>query len=497
MTTIKHKRGAGVPSPDDLEVGEIAIDTSTGTAYTKTSDGDIVPVVGDPEWAKVGKAEADDGNQSVYLGYTDKSNPFYTQAAVAVGFNATAGFGGVGIGHDCQGGMVGVAVGAEAKSSDNATAIGTQTKALNTLSIALGHGAETTMAYEFAISPHIQHVNFSQATVQAADYLDADGNSIFSNFMSLNSTNQCRAEEWGVIGEGFELRTNGIITNRFFKNLYSEVYDVASTADPDNPQLRMTAGAAKFDCTVQATDFLDEDGNSIIGTGGGGGVEFPTEDNGYAWVATPEGWKEVDGYHQTEYLFKNHNGAMIWEGKKGYLNNAYDYSLCAGRENQASARYDILIGNKNMDMGPEKVGYNILIGTGNSCVMVDGAIAIGKDHFIMPGDEGTQIGFALGEGNTVQGDGIAIGKNVSAGRGQVVIGDKQISFADDLVEAFTALQAAIAKEDNAEDAIATLTDTLGDLIRKFKQKARVEPLQRMSAEEAEAAGQSARARLDA
>jgi hypothetical protein len=97
------------------------------------------------------------------------------------------------------------------------------------------------------------------------------------NCMSLNSLNQCYTQEWGVIGEGFELRTNGIITNRFFKNLYHEVYDVTNTVDPDNPQLRMMAGWAKFNCTVQASDFLDSDGNSIILTtidAGSGGDDF-------------------------------------------------------------------------------------------------------------------------------------------------------------------------------------------------------------------------------
>lgn len=47
MTIVKHKRGTGIPSPSSLEVGEIAIDTSTGTAYTKAGDGRVVPVGGD------------------------------------------------------------------------------------------------------------------------------------------------------------------------------------------------------------------------------------------------------------------------------------------------------------------------------------------------------------------------------------------------------------------------------------------------------------------
>jgi hypothetical protein len=46
MTVIRHKRGTGIPSPSDLKVGEIAIDTSTGTAYTRASDGRVVPIGG-------------------------------------------------------------------------------------------------------------------------------------------------------------------------------------------------------------------------------------------------------------------------------------------------------------------------------------------------------------------------------------------------------------------------------------------------------------------
>lgn len=41
MTDIILKQGTGVPSDTDLEVAEVAIDTSTGDMYTKLSDGSI------------------------------------------------------------------------------------------------------------------------------------------------------------------------------------------------------------------------------------------------------------------------------------------------------------------------------------------------------------------------------------------------------------------------------------------------------------------------
>jgi len=46
MTIIRHKRGVGIPKAEDLATGEIAIDTATGTAYTKAA-GNVVPIGGD------------------------------------------------------------------------------------------------------------------------------------------------------------------------------------------------------------------------------------------------------------------------------------------------------------------------------------------------------------------------------------------------------------------------------------------------------------------
>lgn len=46
MTKILHKRGSGEPAAESLDVGEIALDTSSGTAYTKLSDGTVVDIGG-------------------------------------------------------------------------------------------------------------------------------------------------------------------------------------------------------------------------------------------------------------------------------------------------------------------------------------------------------------------------------------------------------------------------------------------------------------------
>ena len=48
MTTILHKRGNGIPTADKFSaVGEILIDSETGTAYTLNDAGEVVSVGGD------------------------------------------------------------------------------------------------------------------------------------------------------------------------------------------------------------------------------------------------------------------------------------------------------------------------------------------------------------------------------------------------------------------------------------------------------------------
>jgi hypothetical protein len=77
-----------------------------------------------------------------------------------------------------------VAIGNGAKGGDSATAVGTGAWANGSYSIALG-AASTAEEKEFAISGYIDKVNFSKATVQAKDFLDADGNSIVGGSADL------------------------------------------------------------------------------------------------------------------------------------------------------------------------------------------------------------------------------------------------------------------------------------------------------------------------
>ena len=46
VTTVLLKRGSGEPQADKLTSGELAVDTSTGKVYTKTTGGDVVEVGG-------------------------------------------------------------------------------------------------------------------------------------------------------------------------------------------------------------------------------------------------------------------------------------------------------------------------------------------------------------------------------------------------------------------------------------------------------------------
>ena len=141
-------------------------------------------------------------------------------------------------------------------------------------------------------------------TIRALAFTDMEGNPIgggdTSNLMSKDSLNQCYGESWGVIGEGFEWRTNSITTNRFWKHIFQEWFIVASSSDPDDAVFRLVAGGgpAYFNCAVQATDFLDKDGNSIIG----GVAELPggaEEGSLLTWQSGE--WKPSQKYNLSEY----------------------------------------------------------------------------------------------------------------------------------------------------------------------------------------------------
>ena len=118
---------------------------------------------GDIEWAWVAdEYEFGKGEESVHLGY-QQSNFFPSTQGTSVGYNAFAGMFGIAIGWKSYATSSGMAIGVEANAAISGIALGQSANAL---------------AQEFAISPSISKVNFSNSTVQAKDYLDSDGNSI-------------------------------------------------------------------------------------------------------------------------------------------------------------------------------------------------------------------------------------------------------------------------------------------------------------------------------
>lgn len=103
----------------------------------------------------------------------DRSN------SVAVGWKVTSYGDSTAVGVEALASLYSASLGNNARANAvNALALGYNAQTDNSDSIALGHNALTTAANQFAISPSITEVDFSNATVQASDFLDADGNSI-------------------------------------------------------------------------------------------------------------------------------------------------------------------------------------------------------------------------------------------------------------------------------------------------------------------------------
>jgi len=104
-------------------------------------------------------------NHNLILGW-NPSTEIYHNDQVLLGNRVKGQGGSVAIGADADSKILGVAIGSNAKAGDTAVAIGEDAAAGD---------------FEFAIGKYISAVNFSNATVQAKDYLDADGNSIIGN----------------------------------------------------------------------------------------------------------------------------------------------------------------------------------------------------------------------------------------------------------------------------------------------------------------------------
>ncbi len=159
MTTIVHKRGTGIPAADDLAVGEIAIDTSTGTVYTKNTRGEVVPVGGDFDTSNLAKLdESNDVIEGQFRLIWDHS------ADVDFPFNGSIGYDGNNKDPDSPGGAFLYASGKRG-------------------TVSIGRDGDMELHGQSEIKgvadregnlPWITDFSY----VQAADFLDAEGNSI-------------------------------------------------------------------------------------------------------------------------------------------------------------------------------------------------------------------------------------------------------------------------------------------------------------------------------
>ena len=309
MTTIVHKRGIGIPSADDLSVGEIAIDTSTGTAYTKNNAGEVVPVGGDS-----GGGEIDDSNYVKLDDDNQIGSEFYLHNADWT-FSISDGevFSQYVVGQH-------IAVGGEGYRSIKSD--------LNRV----GYDA-------FAVinSDGSQSMSINQAgVVQAQDYLDADGNSIIGGGgtelpegSSDGSVLTWQTDAWKP-SQKFQFQekpTNEIVAGtsgitlaatdaetKLDLNLngfeFSHGYQPARVWIKKNPY-ESDPSELHVD-QVFATDYLDADGNSIIGGGGGGDVDL----TGYA----TETWVSANYQVKGNYLTSNSLNGYATET---WVNNNY------------------------------------------------------------------------------------------------------------------------------------------------------------------------------
>ena len=360
---ILHKRGLRAPVDDEIDVGEVVINSADGELYVKTDGGDIVAVGGgdggggDVDLSnyidRTKRNDVVEGSFSIHWDdSSDQTYPFNGR----IGYNSSA---------------------ADPNSLEGSFLYASGTR--GTFSIGRDGDVELHGPSEIQGIPDRNDdrpwiTGFSY--VQAADFLDEDGNSIVpdvSNLMSTDSLNQCRDEAWGIIGEGFEFRTDSLRTNRFFNHIFQDWYSISSSTDPDTHVFRLTAvggGAAYFNGTVQATDYLDADGNSIIG--GGGEDHSHTDDKNNIFIgenalAQNEGGFDNVGIGKSALInsitgiYNTAIGSKAMRGNTGgNSNTAVGYDANSGLD---SGNYNTAIGSSALSSA--SVGSTKLTGIGS------------------------------------------------------------------------------------------------------------------------------------
>ena len=320
--TIIVKKGAGTPSPESLQEAELALDTVDGSLYSKLNDGSVVQL----------NDGADDVDLSDYVSKSKQNDVAEGQFRLVwdhsadpdFPFNGSIGYDGNNDDPDSVGGSFLYAKGIR-----------------GTVSIGRDGDMELHGPSEIKGMPDRED-NLPWITdfayVQAGDFLDADGNSIIgaggdpewadiqynlgpddhafvvttsgglsvgplTNLTSSTGTAIGREASSGDFGisAGFKSNAGGMHSIAFgYRASAPHTYSIAlghAAQTTKDGQLKIAQQITEVDfssATVQAADYLDADGNSIIGAGGGGTVhigEAPPEDpqEGQQWLETPAG----------------------------------------------------------------------------------------------------------------------------------------------------------------------------------------------------------------
>lgn len=150
-------------------------------------DADGNSIIGDNDLDWVNN---DEDNSAIVLGWDNIPDP-RGNGQVLIGTGVAGKAESVAIGHNADADSSGFAAGFYAKAGYEGIAIGEEANS-GTNGIALGRDARAG-SREFAIGGDIRTVNFSGATVQAKDFLDANGNQLpksatVNNFVTLTQT---------------------------------------------------------------------------------------------------------------------------------------------------------------------------------------------------------------------------------------------------------------------------------------------------------------------
>jgi hypothetical protein len=266
--------------------------------------------------------------------------------------------------------------------------------------------------------------------------------------------------------------------------------------------------------SVQATDFLDADGNSIVGAGGGGDPEWAKVD--IEKSSTALGWYAEAGQNSTAVGFNAVAGSSNCVALGRGIYNLQYSSIGIGSNVDGVGGQSIAIGSAVDNIadncvvigsGVARVADNSIAIGSNITAESDKSIAIGSNittnsecpdaisigHGVSINDR-SRYAIAIGTEAEVEDESdysIALGyqanaeesefaispyiQNVDFARANIKAKDyldidgKRATVSPALIaEAFTTLQAAVADEDTVEGIKTALTNALGGLIEKFE-----------------------------